>query len=729
MKKRYRFLFVVNLALFLLALVLVWEAEVRAYWVWPGAIDGTALQRSRVEPALPVLQAVAKQRLGLPATYENKPAFDKGEAIRIAERLLGGTVEFHRKAPVPVQVPFERSNFRVGSMSHQLFIAGMVPVDLLLQAYRGSGDERFLRGAVDEIVAFERVDRLSLVPTAFQWNDHAMANTMAILVETWSYIRDRKDIDPSSAEALLRLAERTALRLAKPAFFTYRTNHGIMQNVALLQFAAAFPALGSAKMLGETGCTRLTEQVRYYISPEGATLEHSAGYHEFGRQLIDIAVQLAELGTCRAPAEWQDKRRGTQAFSALLWRPDRSLPVFGNTDGTDRLSDDDIVPPKPGSAYAFLPVSGYAIWWSGLEAWPAMDRLSQTIVTWSSYPTRAHKHADDLSVLIWSAGVSWITTVGYWPYDAAGYPDAQAWGSANAPHFAGEPPQDIPLARVLGSADGGRLRAIALERPAAGAPALLRRQVVELDGSTWLIADSVSGQRAGKVERLWTASATTEWADPAEPGFILRAKGSPLAARMSFLGSLSAPPRRHLGESAPYLGWNVLSAKPTPAPAISVTQEGPVSLVVSVLQVDDEKRLRALAEPSLVAGATADAWSVVVTTRDGPVRVDWGPGQVTAGLPQGPIRAALQPAERRWDAARDEIVSAYQEMGTRYTRFRELISYRYQVTWAFVALFLLLELAIWGLRRRAPAAVVPMRVLASCFWPAFGFYGAYVFLG
>lgn len=727
--KRHRLLLLVNLALFLLALALLWEAEVRAHWVWAGSIDGAVLERSRVEPAQPALQAVAKQRLGLPATYENKPAFDKDEAIRIAESLLKGTVEFHRKMPVPVRVPFERSNFDVGAMSHQLFIAGLVPVDLLLQAYRGSGDERFLRAAVDDIVAFERVDRYSLVPTGFQWNDHALANTMSILAETWSYIRGRKDIEASSAEALLRLAERTAKRLAKPGFFTYRTNHGIMQSVALLQFAAAFPALDSAKALGDTGCTRLIEQVRYYISSEGATLEHSAGYHEFGRQLIDIAVQLADLGTCRAPAEWRDKRIGTQAFSALLWRPDRSLPVFGNTDGTDRLSDDDVVPPKPGRAYSFLPVSGYAIWWSGLDTWPLMDRLSQTIVTWSNYPTRAHKHADDLSVLIWSAGVSWITTVGYWPYDAAGYADAQAWSSANAPHFVGEPPQDIPLTRILGSADGGRLRAIALERPAAGASALLRRQVVELDGTTWLIADSVSGQRSGKVERLWTGSASTEWADPAGPGFIFRAKGSSLAARMSFLGSLSGVPKRHLGESNPYLGWNVLSAKPTPAPAISVAQEGPVSLVVSVLQVDEEKRLRALAEPSLMAGATADAWSVVVTTRDGPVRVDWGPGHVSAGLPQGPIRAALQAAEPRWDSARDDIVSAYQEMGTRYTRFRELISYRYQLTGVFVALFLLQELAIWGLRRRAPAAVVPVRVLAACFWPAFGFYCAYVFLG
>lgn len=726
---RYRLAFLVNLVMVLVALALIWEAEVRAYWVWPAPIGGPVLQRARVEPAPAVLQAVAKQRLGLPATYENAPKVDTAEAVRKAELLLSGTVEIHRRPPVTVAVPFERSNFKVGKLSHQLFIAGLVPVDFLLQAYRSSGEERFLRAAVDEIVAFERVDRFSLVPTGFQWNDHALANSMSILAETWSYIRGRQDLDPAAAEALLRLAARTADRLAKPEFFTFRTNHGIMQSVALMQFAAAFPTLQAAPAHGQLGCERLREQVPYYISDEGATLEHSAGYHEFGRQLIDIAVQLTELGVCRAPPDWLRKREATRAFSALLWRPDRSMPVFGNTDGTDRLADDDVVPPMPGRAFALFPVSGYAVWWSGLDAWPTQDRLAQTVIGWSNYPTRAHKHADDQSVLVWSRGVSWLTSVGYWPYDATGYGDAQSWSGANALHFAGEPAQNIPLTKLLGAVDAGRLRAIALERPDNTGSALLRRQVVELDGSTWLIADSVSGSRAGKVERLWTGSALTEWADAGEPAFIMKAKGSPLAARMTMLGELSSPPRRHHGDANPFLGWNVRSATPTPAPAIAVTQDGPVSLVVSVLQVDDEKRLRALAAPTLLPGAKADAWSVVVETRDGPVPVRWADGQVSAGFAKQPVTAALSSPEPTLLAARAGVVAAYQAMGTRYTRFRELIVYRYRLTALVGALFVLQELIVFGLRRRAPAAVLPMRGLAALFWPLFGGFCAYVFLG
>lgn len=724
---RYRVAFLIDLALAGLALALIWEAEVRAYWVWPTPLVDAVVQRARVEPAPVVLDTIARQRLGLPATDEAVPALEEADVIQKAERILTGTVEFPRRSPVAVSVPFERSNFKVGRLSDQLFIAGLVPVDQLLRAYRASSDDRFLRAAIDEIVAFERVDRYSLVPSGFQWNDHALANTMSILAEAWSRIRNRSDIDASAALALLRLAERTAERLAKPAFFTFRTNHGIMQSVALLQFATAFPTLESAKRMGDLGCVRLKEQFRFYISTEGAVLEHSAGYHEFGRQLLAMALQLSDLGSCSATEEWQRKREGTRAFSALLRRPDRSLPIFGNTDGMDRPADDD-VPAKPGHTFSLLPVSGFAVWWSGLDAWPDADRLSQTVVTWSNFPTRAHKHADDLGVLVWSRGVPWITSVGYWPYDAAGYSDAQSWPGANAPHFLDEPTQNIPPTRLLGSADAGRLRAISLERPDSTGMALLRRQIVEIDGSTWLVVDSVEGGRTGKVSRLWTFASVTEWADVVGTNYLLRAKGSALSARMTVLGDLSGPPLRHMGNTAPYAGWNVLGATPTPAPALSVLQDGPRSMLVTVLQIDEEKHLRALAPPKLRPNATPDNWSAVVETRQGSVSVTWTPASVSADFPEGSTTADMNPARPGLAASRTEIVSAYEAMGTRYKRFREHTDYRHRLTSIVAVLFVLQQLVLLGMRRFAPVAVMPLRILAGLFWPLFGAYAAYVFL-
>ena len=94
----------------------------------------------------------------------------------------------------------------------------------------------------------------------------------------------------------MELADRTGARLAKPELYNSRTNHGIMQNIGLIQLAVAFPTLPRAEFFKTVGCTRIVKQMRYYVDPEGPVLEHSAGYHEFGRDLLIKAIRVFELG-------------------------------------------------------------------------------------------------------------------------------------------------------------------------------------------------------------------------------------------------------------------------------------------------------------------------------------------------------------------------------------------------------------------------------------------------
>lgn len=542
-------------------------------------------------------------------------------------------------------------------------------------------------------------------------------------------IRHRPDTDAPAQQALLRLATRTAERLAKPELFTFRTNHGVMQNLALLQFAAAFRSLEPAQRLGQVGCERLRQQLRYYASDEGVVLEHSSGYHEFGRQLVEMASALLPFTDCTPSAQWARKRERLRDFSALLWRPDQTLPVFGNTDEGLRPAPDD-APARPGRAFALLPVSGYAVWWSGLDAWPSMDKVSQTVVAWSNFPTRAHKHADDMSVLVWSRGVPWITSVGYWPYDLPGYADAQSWAGSNAPHFSAEPTVTAAPPILTGAGESERLRALSLQRPDSTGQALIRRQVIELDGANWLIADSTTGSRPGPLASVWTFSSRTRWAPSTGNDFMLRVDGSPLMARFSLLGDVIASPQAFVGHQAPYVGWNVRNGQPVPAPALTVAQgtSPSASLAVSVLQVDDEGVLRALTPPKLLPGAAPDDWKVVVATRRGSATVSATGRRVDVAFPDGRFGVDLNPPTVDVAAARGEIVSAYEDMGTHYRRMRELTHYRRRLTVLLLGLLLSQELVLAGLRRWAARAVVPVRILACVAWPLVGLYLARVFL-
>jgi len=92
---------------------------------------------------------------------------------------------------------------------------------------------------------------------------------------------------------------------------------------------------------------------------------------------------------------------------------------------------------RPPAALTLAPLTGYAITWQGLEQWPDTGWLSQTVLHWNDFPTRVHKHADELGLSIWAGGTQWVRSIGYWPWDATRL-DAIGWRSSNAPHWLGE---------------------------------------------------------------------------------------------------------------------------------------------------------------------------------------------------------------------------------------------------------------------------------------------------
>lgn len=721
---------VVSYLCILFVVALIWGKEISAFWVWPTTVDNNILSQAVQRPSRKTLEEISAQRLGLPVIRPQFAGSRDASIIDQANLLLSGTAEFHKKTPINLSVPFTKDNLIVGTSSHQLHVAGLSTVEILLNAYRVSRDEKFLRAAQVEMEAFSRIDAAAFIPIGFLWNDHALANSISILAELWLYVREAKHLDPRFGKELLSFAARVAERTSNPQFFTYRTNHGIMQSVALLQYASAFPSLHNSERLARLGCSRLSAQLKYYVSPEGPILEHSAGYHELGLDLLTMSVELADRNQCAVPDEWQKKLRHAQSFSAMLRRPDGSLPVFGNTDSGERVTDKaDGVPKRPEQPVSWLPLSGYAIWWNGLESWPVESQLAQTVVAWSNFPTKAHKHADDMSVLIRAQGHQWITNVGYWPYDARGYAAAQGWGGANAPHFADESPSAFPPARLRGFTEVARLRAIELDRFTASGNSTLRRQIVEIDGSSWLVADTVTGNRIGHVERLWTTSPEIETTVASDGRVVMmRPNGTEASARLSFLGDIEGRPGIHRGELEPFAGWLVKDGHTTPATAISLAQPGQQSLVLSILEVGEARTVQALSLPTLEEGSTPDAWRVKLQTKSGPLTVSWTRGLVSAQFRDGTVTASMRKPDEALTSARAEIASAYLSMTQRFTRFRDLTAYRYKLTALVVMLALLQEGLLFSIRRWTTFPVLRLRMLASAVWLSFGLFCTFVFL-
>ena len=153
-------------------------------------------------------------------------------------------------------------------------------------------------------------------------------------------------------------------------------------------------------------------------------------------------------------------------------------------------------------------------------------------------------------------------------------------------------------------------------------------------------------------------------------------------------------------------------------------------MVVSVLQVDEEQRLRALARPSLRSVEKADSWSATVPTRDGATTVSWHGDRITAAVGSVAIDATLLNKHRRIRrAAQGDRLGVLRDGNTLHADSRELTDYRYRLSGLFAVLISLQEVAAFVLRKHARAALVPFRILTSVLWPLFAAYCAYVFLG
>jgi hypothetical protein len=491
------------------------------YRVRPADITAEVVQEARQAPVDSVLSELKEFRLtpGVgQIVFLNVGPSDTQELVRVAEGLVRGTAAFPGYPATRIGMPFDSRDLESVPPAWRLPQASLALPRALLDAYDATGRDEFLASARDMVVKWGAFERRTWLPRGLLWNDHAIAARVGVLTELWRLYRHHPSFEPAIGKAILQQVERHAELLAKPSLFTVATNHGVMQNLALLHVAVAFPMLPDARRYRELALQRLRNQVPFYIDEDGVVLEHSAGYQRLGVELIAMACRYLTLLQQPIPEEWRGKYERAQNVLAALRRPDGSLPSFGDTDG----ATDDVGPliglldgdrigalqhaPRwtPGRSLNLFPVAGYAIWWDGLGQSPDPRALRQTVVTWSYFPGHAHKNADEMSVVMWAGGQPWWTNVGYWPYTMAGRSDAESWAGANAPHLINESTESQKHdARSYGWSH--RLGVVDLERSGPGNHRA-RRQVVHIKPDVWLIVDHVTGDDTLKTITAWTTS-------------------------------------------------------------------------------------------------------------------------------------------------------------------------------------------------------------------------------
>jgi hypothetical protein len=709
-------------------IALVWTPVLNHYHVPTPSLSQAVIDQARYSPADSVFEQLARFNYGLDIDRGSE-----GALIDAAEDVLEGIVRLPWLEPQHVVIPFSPDDIDHPQLG--LYLCSLGPANTLIRAYAISQREEFLRLARDIIVAWARYERAAWLPRGLLWNDHTIANRVLVLARFWHIYRQHDLFEPSVAKVILEFAARSGHMLAKPTHYTFATNHGIMQNLALWHARLGFPTLPSTATYANLALDRMRQQMEYYINSEGVVLEHSAGYHEWGLALLAMTFDYLKLLGQDIPDQWLRKYAMAEDFYHQILRPDSTLPRFGDTRSRAEPlvplaalrdskrarevglpSTDRIRGPRSHSLYA---VAGYSIWWDGLDGWPAARDLRQTVVLWSQLRGHGHKHADELSVLVWAGGRTWWTNVGYWGYGVPGRAAAVSWSGSNAPHLIGEPADSRRTTTLLGHGWSEQLAAIDLRRDTESAHRF-RRQVVYVRPDKWVILDHVAGSKGARARTVWTTWYDTELSSAsAGTSFVLTDPDRSSHMRVTLVGSQGTRVRSLEGSLDPFAGWVAESFAGRPAPALVVEQPAEDSWAATICSLEEGAAVRSThADREVVSWTRANRWEIHIAASDDELLLSRA-GNLLRLSSDGKVLEELElhsaPDTRK---RKRELEAALDRMAVIYPQFASMLDFRRKLSYLLLGIFCAQETLLVGFGRFLRQYRDPLRLLAVSGWIA-----------
>lgn len=300
-------------------------------------------------------------------------------------------------------------------------------VDPFLVDFDATGDARVLtealRIAVDWVSTYR--DPEDDTDDAMAWYDMSVAlRTPRLLGLT---LRAARTAEMRADAVVLVSALLTHLEeLHRDRAYNTKNNHGFYTAAAQAHVAKHAPTLPGADEAGREGRRRLVEMADLQFAPDGTHLEHSPAYHQM---LLGAFEQALADGLI---ADDDVALRVRRAAHVLGWmvQPDRTLVQLGDTERkpleapqlesidpqTQFVLTDGATGEPPAAELAVFQDGGYAFVRSPRPTQPGAMRDSGYLAFTAAFHSRAHKHADDLSVVWFDRGQQILTDGGRFGY-------------------------------------------------------------------------------------------------------------------------------------------------------------------------------------------------------------------------------------------------------------------------------------------------------------------------
>ena len=417
-------------------------------------------------------------------------------------------------------------------MLGDLDYASFLEPRIYLQAYRSSKNTKYLDAALRFTLEFADFDAEKWLPYKHLWTDQAIASRASTLSSLWLHFRSSQLFNNNQAEVLLSLVKRDLHKLSEKRLYTFNTNHGTQQNLGLIHLAIAFPDLAHPQEQLRRAIERHDAHLNYLFNDEGFVLEHSVGYHKLGTELLAVALKYLDIANVDTPDHWISKYKLARTNLETFIDASGSLPRIG--DAIDLplppqlqlpLREKNALPSQssyplhaavnplnqstklsqprfstPEDSFNLWPHAGWLVDWSTDTQDTSVK--NRTTLSWGYFPDRAHAHSNELGFSIWRDGQRWFTSIGYWPLHRLDRTEAVGWNSSNAPHLENEKPDAKRQTSVKKYGQHADVTFVELERNSADG-FNVSRQLLQLDGNTWIVNDWYNNRANNRIETLW----------------------------------------------------------------------------------------------------------------------------------------------------------------------------------------------------------------------------------
>ena len=363
---------------------------------------------------------------------------DDGQQIQIADAIMKGQLLVYPtigEGPVfSVETLDWNIQYGESPSTFQLYLQSLNCIKYLARGYELTGDQKYLRLGKEFISSWEAYESDEVLPKGnpYVWYDHGTALRAENLIYFALVCEQANCVDPQFVESIKNLIKRHGEILSDDAHYTKNHNHGIFQDRALIYIAYFIDDEHSERYI-DLAKKRLEGQMNYAFNSEMVHVENSPGYQAvvlhlfrtisefllqfndpYGNKLYHDILQscefmayilkhnglTAEVGDTNSDIDVQSKTK-----IALTYFDNDKL-TYAATQGTQGIS--------PQKNTAIFPETGYLI---AREHW---DKEDFNQATWSmfkaGYSSKTHKHADDLSFMLYSKGYDIFVDPGWYNY-------------------------------------------------------------------------------------------------------------------------------------------------------------------------------------------------------------------------------------------------------------------------------------------------------------------------